>query len=288
MSFRGIGFDGVVRLFGDDALRNRLYEASRKRIKDPTLAKKTAQAIMNHKALSFDKGRLAEEKLRIERAKRCRERGKRIGDALNRGELTFLGIDDATGHPELTAKKLVGHSVKYFDLDTVQTLFSVERHPYKGKGPVLIQYWVHNEDHRTLRLLRETKTALIQDPIITGPMNVFKNGKWEPVDSANEDSFFDEVETHFGHGVRKSIERVFTPQESGLIDYTSIPEEIIQCIKVLTGTDICQEEEKAAKLREAQYLTKWGPVQDKAQEGVYFNLSGIRLGIEMSERPDKF
>ena len=240
---------------------------------------------MSHKALSFDKGRLAEEKLRIERAKRCRERGEKIGVALDQGELTFLGLEGTTGHPQLTAKKLVGHSMKFLDLDTVQTLLSVERHPNKGKGPVLIQYWVHNEDDRTLRLLRETQ--LIQDPVITGPTNVFRNGKYEPVDAGDEDSFFKEVETLFGHAVRKTIVRTFSPQESGLIDYTSIPEEIIQCIKLLTGTDICQEEEKAAKMREAQYLAKWGPAQDKTQEGVYFDLSGFRLGIERSQRPAK-
>jgi hypothetical protein len=240
---------------------------------------------MNHKALSFDKGRLAEEKLRIERAKRCRERGKRIGDSLDRGELIFLGLEDTTGHPELTAKKLLGHSVKFLDLDTVRTLLSVERHPNKGKGPVLIQYWVHNEADRTMRLLRETQ--LIQDAIITGPMKVYRNGKWEPVDVADEDSFFKDIETLFGPAARKTIERTFSPQESGLIDYTSIPEEINQCVRLLNGTDICQEEEKAAKAREAQYLARWGSTQDKAQEGVYIDLSRIRLGIEKSERPVK-
>jgi hypothetical protein len=285
VSFRGVGFNGVVRLFGDDALRNRLYTASQRRIKDPTLARRTAQTLMNHKALSFDKGRLAEEKLRIERAKRCRERVERIETALDRGELRFLGLEDTTGHPELTAKKLVGHSVKFLDLDTVQTLLSVERHPNKGKGPVLIQYWVHDEDDRTLRLLREAQ--LLQDPIITGPMNVFRNGKGEPVDAGDEDSFFKEVQTLFGPAVRKTIERTFCPQESGLIDYTSIPQEIIQCIKLLTGTDISQEEEKAARMREAQYLAKWGPAQDKTQEGVYLDLRGFRLGIERNERPAK-
>ena len=283
MSFRGVGFNGVVRLFGDDALRNQLYKACKKRIKNPSLARDTAQVLMNHKALSFDKGRLAEEKLRIERAKRCRERGKRIGTALDRGELTFLGLENTTGHPELTAKKLVGHSVKFLDLDTVRTLLSVERHPLTGKGPVLIQYWVHNEEDRTLRLLRETQ--FIQDPIITGPMNVFRNGKWEPVDADDEDSFFKEIETLLGHAVRKTIERTFHPQEIGLIDYTSISKEINQCIKLITGTDTCQEEEKTAKILEAQYHAKWGTAQDKTQQGIHFSPGGFRLGIERTKPP---
>ncbi len=284
MSFRGVGFNGVVRLFGDDALRKRLYDASKKRIKDPILARRTAQTLMNHKALSFDKGRLAEEKLRIERANRCRERGKRIGTALQRDDLRLLGLENTTGHPELTAKKLVGHSVKFLDLDTVRTLLSVERHPNKGRGPVRIQYWVHDEDDRTLRPLRE---AEFTQPVITGPTNVFRNGKWEPVDAGDEESFFKEIETLFGLAVRKTIEMTFSPQELGLIDYTSIPEEIIQHIKLLTGTNISEEEEKAAKMREAQYLAKWGPAQDKPQEGIYVDLRGFRLGIERSEPPAK-
>lgn len=272
MGFRVVGMNGIVCLLGDDALRSRLKKAIQKKFKDP------AVALLTHKSLSFDKGRLAEARLRNNRVKQCLERGQKLRAALDKGEITFLGLDGRTGTPELTSKKLVGHSVKYLGLDRGRTLLTIERHPNGGLGPVLVQYWVYDQDNINLRLLQESQ--LIQDAILTGAPMVFVNGTWEPIDTRNEKPFFAEIETLFGKPFRKTVEQSFPSQESGFIDYASIPEDINQQIKLLVGTDIRQREEQEAKKRAGEYLVKWESPQDQPPEGIYLDLSGFRLGIE--------
>lgn len=88
-----------------------------------------------------------------------------------------------------------------------------------------------------------------------------------------------------GEAFRKSIEKSFISQGSELINYTSIPEEINEQIKLLVGTDIRQREEQEAKRRADDYLAKWGPPQDQPPEGLYVDFSGLRLGIERHDYP---
>lgn len=196
MGYRVLGFNGIVWLLGDDALRSRIKRAFQNKFQDPSVVKRMSMALLSHKALSFDKGRHAEAKLRNDRVKQCRERAEKLRAVLDKDEITFLGINETTGTPQLTSKKLVGHSAKYLDIDRGRTLLSIERHPHGGLGPVMVQYWLYEEDNKSLRLLQDSQ--LVQDAKLIGAPKVFINGKWESTDTRNETSFFEEIESLFG------------------------------------------------------------------------------------------
>lgn len=285
MSFRGVSLEGQVVLFGDDALRHKFNKAAQKKFKDPSVAKQVVKSLLGHGILSFDQGRLAEEKQRHQRANSCRLRGEKLKAALDAAALTFLGLEGSTGSPHLTSKKFVGHSVKYLDIDEGRLLLSIERHPQGGNGLIHVQYWLHDHDAKTLRLLEER--SLVQDPVLTGPMQVFKSGKWQPIDTNREDAFFDEVESWLGRDFRHTIAKSFSSQESGLISHNTLSEKINEQIKLLTGTDIHQREVEESQKREARYLTKYGSQQRNAPPGIYIVPGAFRIGMGSEGPPTK-
>lgn len=285
MSFRGVNLDGQVVLFGDDALRHQFNRAAQRLIKDPSTAKRVVKSLLSHEILSFDKGRMAEEQLRHQRANSCRLRGGKLMAALNVGGLIFMGLEGCIGAPQLTSKKFVGHSVKYLDIDEARLLLSIERHPHGGKGLILVQYWLHDDDAKTLRLLEERQS--VQEACLTGPMRIPKKGQWQPIDSIREDFFFGEVESWFGRDFRHTIAKSFSPQESGLIHHNTLSEKINEQIKLLTGTDIRQREEEESQKREACHLTKYGSQQSNAPPGIYIVPGAFRIGMGSEGPPTK-
>ena len=101
MSFRGVSITGEVRLFGDEALRQRINTAATRLIKDGALRKRVVNNVLNHEVLVFDNWSLAEQRLKHGRARICRQYLNRLSEALANGANHFRwlrgvhGIDQA-------------------------------------------------------------------------------------------------------------------------------------------------------------------------------------------------
>lgn len=275
MTFRGVGFDGKVRLFADDAFRGMVKKAADRRHRDSKLVKR----LLSHGYLCFDKARNAEERVQRERVKLCLTRVEHLKERLTADKVSQLGLEGRTGSPQLTPEILSrGHVLKCIDVDQSRLLISVQRHPLGGKGSVFVQYWLYDEGAESVRLLAEGDW--MQDPILTGPMLVSRDGhSWEPIDNATEEDFLRQIESALGRTFKDKLAKTFEQAESGLISCLALPDAVVAEIKALTGVQLIEQEQETTNKRQAEYLKKYGPTDSSAPPGIYIVPGSLRIGL---------
>lgn len=271
---------GAFRLVITDALKRLLNQLAQRRFPHPKDHAKKAEvlaAILGHPYLYHDPWSAAEERHRVERFKRGLDLLEGLKIRLQRGEIHYKGIENATGQPELNLARLKDHSVRLLDLSGDWLLLSIERHPEGGSGIVRRQYWLYDRRGRVLNLLHADTVAKITD----GQWKVQRgNGPWRDVDITLEKDFFDTVGRQLGSEALASI------RQSGILDdrLAHPPPEVFAECQLICGIDYVTEEAQRRERHERTYLQKYGPRESGIRS---ISTAAIELIYADEEKPSK-
>jgi len=274
MSYRAVGPDGVWRVYGNNALKQRVNDLIQKRFSsEPNSAEKIAStrgAILNHHYLDIDNWSCAEQRDRQERTKRCRKILEGLKIRMEKGEIKQEGVQGTKGDTALTPSKLSDRHIRLLDLSDNWLLISLERHPFGGSETVREQYWLYSRNDRSVHLLLDEDVMRPE----TGPIKMRRgDGPWQDADKSLEENFSRVVENLLGAEAMKRIERMIGSADDSLC--FAHPKVLAKC-KTISGIDYTADEESRNRLKEKTYLKKYGPRTHKGPAGIAM-APGIRI-----------
>ena len=286
MPYRALTDRGEWKVSADTALKHRVHRVAQQRFRKGVdrqeKIREAVKAILEHPYLEFDEWRTAEELFHRARAKMCRDRLNGLAVRLQRDEIRFEGLEGTSGSPKVTPDNLRGHSVKFLDLWSDWLLFALERHPQKGKGPVLVQYWLYSREAKSLRLLKHRDS--IDYPEV-GPVKVMRNGEWGDPDASDEADFYRTIEVHLGGDAAKQICGSIEPQTAGLLSALGLPSAVLDECREVTRIDIAAAEAKNQQRRERGDADRYGP--QRGTPGLrWITDAGIRVGLQRPMKGD--
>lgn len=273
--------NGAFRLVLSDSLKRLLNRLVQERFRNPRDRESRAGALRDllaHPYLVYEPWTAAEERHSIERAKRCLQMLEGFRVRLERGEVRYMGIEDATGQPELTADRLKDHSLRLLDLSSEWLLLSVARHPAGGAGVIRRQYWLYRRREHVLYLLHAETVATVRD----GQWKVQAEGEpWRDPDETLETDFY------------KTVTRILGPEASVIVKQSDVPAdalaypapEVLKECQSICEVDYQVEETRRREERQKTYMKRYGPrqpglfsISTRGLELVYADEEGTETG----------
>lgn len=283
MSYRAVGPDGIWRIYGDNALKQRINDLIQKRFSSEPgsteMIASTRDAILNHPCLDIDNWSCAEQRDRKERTKRCRKMLDGFKIRMEKGEIRQEGVAGTKGDAFLTANRLSDRHIRLLDLSENWLLISIERHPFGGSEKVREQYWLYSRKDRTIHLLHDEDVMSPE----TGPIKFRRgDGRWEDADKSLEEDFRRVVESLLGTDAMRCIERMIGSPDDALCFAHS---EVLAKCETISGIDYKSAEENRSKLKEKTYLKKYGPRTHKGPAGIAM-APGIRIVLSKESKKE--
>lgn len=248
-------------------LLNRFVQKRYPNKQDIDEKKRVTKAVLAHEYLIDDPWHVAEQRYITLLAKRGRALLAGLEVRLKKNQVRHIGIESATGRPQLTAQKLVDHSLRILNLSGDWLLLSVKRHPTGGTGIDRRQYWLYDHRNHILRLLRSETVVQCE-----GEWRALsKDGVWSGVSDRLETDFFKMVDSTLGSEAVTAFRLSGESQDR----LCNPPVEVSTECALICGFDYFTEERKRRHIRELECFKKYG--ERKLTAPTISMASGIEL-----------
>jgi hypothetical protein len=252
-AFRFVGIrQRTWRISPDDSFRRRVTSLVQSRYakNGRDAEQKAREAILNHPYLDFDKWRHAEELSYREELTKCRRRRGELARRLQEGAIRYVGIDDQSGDPELTAKRLRDRKIASLIVSADLLFVVVPRHP--ARDTVLWQSWLYSGQASTLELLDVQDIAeIVPDRVL-----VTSGTGWRDPATALEDDFSETVRQILGLEGLASIRKLIDADAEEL---AAPSEKTARVIQERYGINLAAVEEARRAAFEEKCLREFGP-----------------------------